>query len=237
MNVSGADADITVAYAHASLSAGTEDYSQTQLAVPDGASVTFYMNGILEAVPGGATSEAGTQLPPGSLAAATVTATGNVVAIVNESNDDTGRKLQTTYSAIPTSEGGSKVGIPLAKEEFWGKTSGIQIQNAGSGAVTVQVTYNFNAGPAACLDGFVLENISIDEGSSVTLYRLSAPGASLPGGGNWVDGSGIVEGCLGGATIDVIGSGSVVAVVQEAQPGETPDARQDNKNYEGFKIE
>jgi hypothetical protein len=238
-NISGAPADISVTYEHSPLSGGSGTFTQWQLAVPDGASVTFFKNTVIGATGGGATGQSGTPLAAGSLAAATITATGPVVAINNESYDPvpTGvvRNTQTTYSALPASTAGTKIGIPLAKEEFGNKTTGIQIQNAGTGQAVVNVTFVLNAGAAACLGTYTLENITIDENASVTLFRTNT--GAIPGGSSWAGGTVIQKGCFGGATIDVVSGGPVVAVVQEADINADASLRQDTKNYEGFTIE
>jgi hypothetical protein len=239
-NVSDTAADIYVTYAHAPLSQGSGTFRQWQKSVPAGASVTFFKNVILGASGGGTTGNSGTPLSSGSLAAATVTSTQKIVAINNESYDPVPagvvRNTQTTYGAIPVSQAGTKVGIPLVKEEFGNKTTGIQIQNAGSGAANVKVTFNLNApGGAGCLGTYTLQNISIGEGASQTLFRTNT--GAIPGGSSWVAGSAIKKGCFGGATIEVVSGGPVVAVVQEADINPNRSLRQDTKNYEGFKIE
>jgi hypothetical protein len=239
-NISGSAADIYVTYEHAALSQGSGTFKQWQQAVPDGASVTFFKNIILAADGGGATGTSGTPLASGSLAAATITSTGQIVAINNESYDPvpTGvvRNTQTTYSALSASEGGSEVGIPLVKEEFGNKTTGIQIQNAGTGEAVVNVEFVLNApANAACLGTYTLQDISIAEGASATLFRTNT--GAVPSGATWSGGSTIQKGCFGGATISVVSGGPVVAVVQEADINADPSLRQDTKNYEGFKIE
>jgi hypothetical protein len=239
-NVSGGPADIVVTYAHSALSGGSGTYKQWQKAVPAGASVTFFKNVILAASGGGTTGSSGTALASGSLAAATITSTGQIVAINNESYDpvpaNVSRNTQTTYSALPASAAGTKVGIPLVKEEFANKTTGIQIQNAGSGTAEVKVTFNLNApSGASCLGTYTLQNIDIDENASVTLFRTNT--GFVPDGSTWLGDAAIKKGCFGGATVEVVSGGPVVAVVQEADINPTASARQDTKNYEGFKIE
>jgi hypothetical protein len=241
-NVSGGAADIYVNYAHAPLSGGSGTYRQWQLGVPAGASVTFYKNTILAASGGGATGSSGTPLIAGSLTAATITSTANIVAINNESYDPVPagvvRNAQTTYSALPQHAAGSKIGIPLAKEEFGNKTTGIQIQNAGAGAAVVQVTYVLNnPSGASCLGTYTLQSISIPQGQSVTLFRTNTGGSSLPVGSSWVGSNAIKTGCFGGATVEVTSGGPVVAVVQEPDINANTALRQDTKNYEGFKIQ
>ncbi len=232
-NVSSGPADVYVTFSRSG-----ETVVHHQKGVPSGASVTFFKNTIL--CTGCGTSGKTGDLSTGALYAATITATANIVAINNESFDPVpptaARNTATTFSAIPLSQAGTKIGIPLAKEEFANKTTGIQIQNAGDTQSNVKVTYVLNKPDgAACLGTYVLQNILIDPGKSVTLYRTNT--GSIPSGSSWVGGNAIKTGCFGGATIEVVSGGEVVAVVQEPDINPNAAARQDTKNYEGFKIQ
>jgi hypothetical protein len=232
-NVGATAATITVTYACA-----TCNYAQYQQSVPAGASVTFFKNTIVAAPGGGATGSTGTALANGTLAAATVTSDGSVVAIVNESYDTVPAgyyQSATTYSAQPLNAASVKLGVPLTKEKFNNKTTGLQIQNAGNSAATIKVTYVLNAGAAACQGTYVAQNISIDPGKSVTLNTLSS--GALPGGGTWSGGTVIKAGCFGGATIESTNGVPLVAIVNEADTNPTPALQQDRKNYEAFPIQ
>lgn len=236
-NVGASSADITVTYACASCGG----YTQYQRSVPAGTSVTFFKNTIIAAAGGGATGSTGTPLATGTLAAATITSNGTVVAIVNESYDTVPsgyNQSATTYSAQPMSAASVKLGVPLAKEKFNNKTTGIQIQNSDPAIqATVSVTYVLNAPTgAACLGTYVAQNISIDPGKSVTLNALSGGGA-VPGGGSWVGGNAIKAGCFGGATIQSSNGVKLVAIVNEADTNPNPALQQDKKNYEAFPIQ
>jgi hypothetical protein len=233
-NVGASAATITVTYACATCS-----LVQYQQSVPAGASVTFFKNNIIAASGGGATGSTGTALANGTLAAATVTSDGSVVAIVNESYDTVPagyNQSATTYSAQPMNAAAVKLGVPLAKEKFNNKTTGIQIQNAGGSAATVKVTYVLNAGAAACQGTYIAQNINVDPGKSVTLNALSGGGA-VPGGGSWSGGNAIKAGCFGGATVESTNGVKLVAIVNEADINPNPALQQDKKNYEAFPIQ
>jgi hypothetical protein len=241
-NVSSGPVDITVTYAHAPLSGcqpSCAAFSQTQVGVPAGASVTFFKNNIIAAAGGGATSSTGTPLPAGSLAAATITSSGNVVAIVNESFDalpaGVTRQAATTYSAQASSAAGTKLALPLVKELQGNnnKTTGVQIQNTGSANATVKVTYNMNAGAATCQGTFTLDGITVAPGASVTLFRLS--GSAAPSGSTWAGGNTIKAGCFGGALIESTNGQPLVAIANESDTVNSA-SKQDNKTYEAFKI-
>ena len=88
----------------------------TQTAAAD-ASVTFY-----------APDLAG--FPSGAVGSAEISATGKVVAVVNDKGTETGVDRVTTYACFP---GGTQtINIPLAKEFRGGNTTGIQVQNVGN---------------------------------------------------------------------------------------------------------
>lgn len=247
-NVSGGAIDISVTFTCAS-GACTAGSSVTHTAsnVANGASATFFNNAVIA---NGSTTAVPTaqQLKNGALYSATATAKqagtntpANIVAINNESYDATVtlRNTATTFSALGLNKASSKVGIPLVKELFANNTTGIQVQNASSSAaVTVQVVYqmtNAQAG-ATCTGTYTLSNVSIAAGSSVTLYQPSV--ATPPAGATWGASGKPKAGCFGGATVTVTSaSGSVVAVVQEADVNPNAAARLDNKNYEGFSIQ
>jgi hypothetical protein len=240
-NIGGSAADVYVSYAHASLSSCQPTcaaYTQYQLSVPAGKSVTFFKNTIIAAAGGGSTGSTGTALPTASLASATVTSTGTIVAIVSESFDALPagflRNTATTYSAQPVSAAAAKLAVPLTKEVFSNKTTGIQIQNAGSITATVVVTYNLNAGAVACQGTYVLNSLSIAAGSSATLFKLSS--AAAPAGATWSGANTIKAGCFGSAVIQSTNGQPLVAIVNEADINPTISARQDNKNYEAFPI-
>lgn len=238
-NIGAGAATITVTYAHAPLSScqpSCSTYRQFQQNVPAGLSVTFFKNTIIGAAGGGATGSSGTPLPVGSLAAATVTSNGTIVAIVNESYDTfpagVVRQASTTYSAVPLNAAATRLAVPLVKEIFANKTTGIQIQNAGGIAASVTVTYTLNAGASSCLGTYVANNISVNPGASVTLFRQSS--VALPGGGTWSGGTTIKSGCFGGAIIRSTNAVPLVAIVNEADINPNGAARQDTKNYEAF---
>lgn len=240
-NIGGAAANITVTFAHSPLSScqpSCSSFTQYQQSVPAGASVTFYRNTIVAASGGGATGSSGTPLPNASLAAATVSSNGTIVAIVNESYDSLPagivRQAATTYSAVPNNAAATRLAVPLTKEEFGNKTTGIQIQNAGGVDANVKVTYTLNAGAASCQGTYVANNISVSPGASVTLFRQNVAG--LPGGGTWSGGNAIKAGCYGGAIIESTNSVPLVAIVNESDINPTPSLRQDIKNYEAFPL-
>jgi sugar lactone lactonase YvrE len=76
-------------------------------------------------------------LPPGFHGSATITSDQPTVAIVNEVKDGSG--FATSYNAVA---GGSEaVDLPLVENSYNGFSTGIGIENVGSGPATVAITY------------------------------------------------------------------------------------------------
>ncbi len=244
-NVNSGNIDITVTFSCSTGPCAGNTFTHTAEGVAPNASATFFNNAIL----GATSSSKSGDLPDGSLSAATITAvesgTSNAVPVVAINNEtfntplpaNVVRNTQTTFSALGLNAASAKVGVPLVKELFANKTTGIQVQNASTSApVTVQVAYNMTNGPAACQGTFTAQNIEIPASSSVTLFKPSS--AALPGGGTWDSAGAVKAGCFGGAVISVTSaSGSVVSIIQETDLNTDPVLRQDNKNYEGFPIQ
>lgn len=242
-NVHTGAVDITVEF---TCSTGcTGSFTHKAVNVASGSSATFFNNAVL----GGTSFTKTGNLPTGALTSAKVTATVTgggaatpVVAINNESfvtplPAGVLRNTQTTYSALPASAASAKVGIPLVKEEFANKTTGIQIQNTSNAATTAKVIFSMTApASATCLGTYTLSNINIAPNSSVTLFRTNT--GSIPAGATWDANGAIKKGCFGGAIVEVTTTGGkVVAVVQEPDINANTALRQDTKNYEGFPIQ
>jgi hypothetical protein len=220
-NVSDAAVDIYITYVEAGLSAnpGTV-YHQHKLAVDPGASFTFY-----ETLIGDTGSDT---LPVGVLASATITATGDIAAIVNETYPVVPagkRQTQTTYHAISSANATQEVGVPLAKEMMGAvgneKSTGIQVQNVGATTATVDLAYAFGGST------YTIEDQEIGPGASSTFFKVSS---SIPST-EWT-GALVVPTGFGGVTVTA--DQNIVVIVQEthllaANP-------QDNKNYEGFNL-
>lgn len=212
-NVSASAADIYITYM-----SGANTYKQHKLAVDPGASYTFFENLIGDA--------GSVELPVGTLAAATITSTGNIAAIVNETffggNIPNNRNTQTTYHAIAVADATMTIGVPLAKEYFGAaaKGSGIQVMNVGSAAANVELEYAFGTGT------FTIINQTIDPGTSKTYFNVSSTIPST----EWAGGNVLPTGDYGG--VIVTSDQNIVAIVQEADF----TAVQDVKNYEGFNL-
>jgi hypothetical protein len=220
-NVSDAPVDIYVNYVEAGLSATPgATYRQWALGVAPGASYTFFEN----------LKDGGDNIPTGVLASATVTATGEIAAIVNETYYPTvptgKRQTQTTYHAIATADATTKVGVPLAKEMMGAagreKSTGIQVMNVGPSTATVDLAYAFGG------TTYTIEDQAIASGASSTFFKVNA---SMPPS-EWAGGIVLPTGGFGG--VIVTSDQDIVVIVQETDLRATNP--QDNKNYEGFNL-
>ncbi len=162
-------------------------------------------------------------LPEGCFASAIVTISGGKgVATVNESGAD----KKTVYSAFGVSKATTKIALPLVKELFAGRTTGVVIQNVGDEATNVTVVYNVVKKQGGASPGSVtLPSISIGAGEAVALYQISQRS------GVW--GSAVTELANTNNGVIITSDGEpIVAIAQESQPGGDADI----KNYEGFNL-
>jgi hypothetical protein len=210
MNVSGGTETIQVTYKVSFPSPHTVG-PFTASNVPDGASANFL---------------ASDHLSPGELGAISVTAVGggDLAAITNDRADNPNPKRYTTYACFAETNATSTVSLPLAKEDFFNNTTGIQIQNVGNGPATFTLTYKTGGGNTVVIS----HTDPVPAGGSKTFYRVASGGTS-----NIQVNSGNINnlpGTVSGVTITA--NQPIVAIANEANyTGVNP---QDTKNYEGF---
>ncbi|MDX1414535.1 MAG: hypothetical protein R3293_10115 [Candidatus Promineifilaceae bacterium] len=176
----------------------------------DGASHTFYAKAAELA-----------SIPDGSVGSATISATGNVVAVVNDAAVDGTIQRKATYACFGS--GSQTVNVPLAKEFAGGNTTGVQVQNVGGSPAKVQLEYKATNGST-----LKIESVNtVAPGESITAYNV----ASL--GSEWtqLSGSGSMAGTVNGVV--ATSAQNIVVVANESSAGATP-SNQDTKNYEGF---
>lgn len=222
-NTSNGTVDITM---NVKYSDGTTA-SATATGVAGGASATFF-NGLIIGGNGG------TYTIADGLGSATFTATGGaaLVGIVNETTTGGGRLTQTTYSMAGSSSATTKSGIPLYKETFGNKGSGIQVQNtSSSSAATVNLELQLATSPTASPTTYTLSGVTIPAGSAATFFRLdSANPIGASSNGTWSP-SRPSTGTFGGVTVTA--DQAIIVIVQEVDY----NGQQDNKNYEGFPLQ
>jgi hypothetical protein len=215
-NVTGGGTSISVQVTYAVIAGSQAGQNITESAtIADGASATFYDPSILS---------------DGSLASVTVeslTSGGQVVAIVNEKSLSTIPQRQTTYSCIAAGNATTKILAPLVKENFNGKTTGVQVQNVGSSPATVTLVYKTDLGATVQFT----HSDAIAVGSAKTFYWIANGGTT-----NLTPISGSLS-TLNGRNngVTITSSQNIVAIVNESvAPGSAKS--QDNSNYEGFNV-
>jgi hypothetical protein len=231
MNASAAAVNITVSYK--SSMAGCDGFSDTKSNIQPNTSATFvHLVGQ-------------TTLPYGCLASATVTATGNVIGLVNESYTtafltvNPGRSQESvTYAAFSSNQATTKISLPLYKEDSYSKSTGLAIQNVGAAnATNVVITF---VGPTGTYKT-VAQTIPVG-GSLVVLDVRLKPSTF------W-DGTPMTVAALGGCLypnycganglfgVTITSDQPVVAIANESTyPWTAPRIQQDKNNYEGFNL-
>lgn len=214
-NVTGGGTSINVRVTYAVIAGSQAGQNITESAtIADGASATFYDPSVLS---------------DGALASVTVeslTSGGLLAAIVNEKSlADTRR--QTTYSCVASGNATTKILAPLVKENFNGKTTGIQVQNVGSSPTTVTLVYKTDTGATVQFT----HSDAIAVGSAKTFYRV-ANGGTL----NLTPISGSIPSLNGRNNgVTITSSQNIVAIVNESVDP-TSAKSQDTSNYEGFNV-
>jgi hypothetical protein len=160
------------------------------------------------------------------LAAVSVTSTGggDLAAITNDRADAPNPKRFTTYACFAETNATNSISLPLAKEDFFNNTTGIQIQNVGNGPATYTLTYRTGAGNTVVLT----HTDPVPVGASKTFFRVASGGTAniQVSSGSLANLPGTVSG------VTITSNQPIVAMANEANyNGVNP---QDTKNYEGF---
>lgn len=177
-------------------------------------------------------------LEPGDLASAVVTTqsgNGLLAAVVNEKASASDPQRLTTYACFSGSLATATISMPLVKEDFGGSvvnTTGVQVQNVGSSATTVTLTYSWSdaSGSNSGVVSFTHTD-SIAPGASKTFYRVANGGTTNLN---------VLSGSL--STLNKTNSGVVISsnngqpVVAIANESSLTGSLQDTKNYEGFNL-
>lgn len=220
-NVSAAAIDVTVTFTGVSHTGATncdgQTYTNTTTGLAAGASYTFVQR-----------TTSGSNLPEGCLASATITATGNFVATVNESFvtlPATGQRAVTSF-AMPDNSATAKISAPLFKDSFYSKNSGLQVQNVGTATATnVVATFQCTTESSASFTAITLPQ-TIAAGSAMTFINPSTQPTWFTVGNPFVSGH-------ANCGVTVTADQPIVAIVNEAPMGTTD---QDTNNYEGFNL-
>jgi hypothetical protein len=212
-NVSAGPANIYITYVGSTGCTGT--YSESALGVAAGASKTWVQQG------------AGSPFPVNCIGSATITSTGNIVAIVNEGNLTGFPLAGTTYSALPNGSTTTKVSAPLFKDKRFGFSTGLQIQNVGAATAT-NVVVTFVCGGAASFTA-----VSTPQTIAAGAAKLFREPSTMPAG-TFTVGSPFSSGNVS-CSATVTGDQSIVAIANEGAQTAGTSARDPN-NYEGFNL-
>jgi len=216
-NTSGGLIDITVTYAGTGGTCAGSTFVDSTTGVADGTSYTFIHLGT-----------SGTNFPESCVGTATIEATGDFVAIVNEQETTGSPKAGITYSAINDSATTTKVSVPLFKDGYYDALSGLQIQNIGAVATTSwSATFNCTDTSSGTFTAISSDAKTgqIDPGAAYLFYSPS--GADLFTAGNPFVNSSV------NCAVTIVADQPIVAIVNEAP---TVAGNLDDNNYEGFNL-
>jgi hypothetical protein len=228
-NVSSGSIDVTVDYVGVGGTCVGKTFSDSHTGLAAGASWTFPAS----------------VLDNDCNASATVTGTGNIVGIVNESYtsaflaSNPGRHQEATvYFCSPASKATNFISLPLYKEDANSKGTGLSIQNVSSSAAHVTVTFANSVGT------FTSVQQTIASGAAQVFLDVRNQPASF-----W-NGTAMTPTLLGCQPTTTKGCGAngnfavlvssdqpVVAIANESTyPVTAPRISQDKSNYEGFNL-
>lgn len=210
-NAGDGDATVTINYVPGSN--GTAGVSETAT-IAKGAAKTF------DQTEGSATKNCA-QLKDGSgkfIGGATITSTQPVVASVMQLNT-TNFKVLMGYGGF--TGGSATVALPLIMANNANYYTGIQVQNSGSAATNVTITYSANSAGA---NTPVAETFNLAAGASKTIIQ-SGTMAQSGSANDWTT----LGRYIGSATVTNDGNQPLVAIVNEVRPSPALGAA-----YEGF---
>lgn len=214
-NVSSGNINVTVSYVGTSPNCSSVTATDTATSVAPGASVSFvHLAG-------------STNLQSNCTASATISATGDFVAIVNEQETAGSPKAGITYSAMSDTAATNSVSIPLFKSTRFGATTGLQIQNVGSAAATNwSATFSCTGGATFTAVSDVSKTGPIPAGGAFLFY--------IPNNQNFFAASNPFSSGNVNCAVLVNSDQPIVAIANETPT--TPGALDDN-NYEGFNLQ
>lgn len=217
-NVGNDPIDITVTYKGSAGACAGQTYTDSATGVAAGTAKVFNQ------------LEGQTNLPANCTAAATITATGNFVALVSESFISSAipasGQASVTSFAIPEQSATTIVSAPLFKDDRYGKRTGMQVQNVGTTDATIVATFSCTGNATFTA---VTEEITVSAGGGYLFYTPSDD--SIFADGNPFTSNNV--NC--GVTITSTNGQPIVAIANESViPG--GELEQDNNNYEAFNL-
>jgi hypothetical protein len=220
LNVSGGEIDVTIDYKGSAANNPAclnQSFQDTLNDLAPGTSKTF--NNLVGQ----------SNLINNCTAAATISATGDFVAIVSEANMPSSPVAGIAYFAIADTHVTAEVSAPQFKDRRFGFSSGLQIQNVGNATATNVVATFVCRGNNGANTPFTAISTpkTIPAGGAFLFIRPSTMAAGTFTGGNPFS--------LQGATCGVTVTGDQPLI---ANINETPDTvgALDDNNYEGFNL-
>jgi hypothetical protein len=227
-NVSSGAIDVTVNYVGVGGTCVGKTFSDSHSGLAAGASWTF---------PASA-------LDDNCNASATVTGTGDIVGIVNESytsafliSNPTRHQEATVYFGSPAGKASDFISLPLFKEDANSKGTGLSVQNVGSGDAHVTLTFANSVGTFTTVVqtiGAGSAQVFLDvRNQPASFWNGTAMTPALLGCTNSTSGCG----AKGNFAVLVSSDQPVVAIANESTyPVTAPRISQDKSNYEGFNL-
>ena len=168
-------------------------------------------------------------MPVGTFASAVVSAGQPLVGAVNESKSQAntpGGKAKAVYAAFAQSAATDVVALPLVKELFNGKTTGVTVVNAGDTPTIFIATYTDANGVTRQFQ----TTATYGTGEAVSFFQVfQNSGGKFTGLADFS----VLEGTKNSVVITTNNGESVIALAQESDRA----ARElDIKNYEGFSL-
>jgi hypothetical protein len=211
-NVSGGSINVTVDYRGVAGACAGNTYQDTATGVANGAAASFVHTG------------ASTNLPTNCVASATISATGDFVALVNEQELAGFPKVGITYNAIADGAATPKANVPLFKSDRFGFSTGLQIQNVGaSPATNWSATFVCSGGASFTAVSDVSKTGPIGAGQAFLFYR--------PHLQNYFTGANPFSASNVNCSVTIQGDQNLVAIANEAP---LTAGNLDNNNYVAF---
>ncbi len=175
----------------------------------------------------------GVTMEDGILASAKVESSIPVAGVMNETNSTFvsggAASGKAAYTLFPVGLATTEVSLPLVKEDFVNKTTGLTVVNVGSGPTNVTITYNSPTG-----ETFTMIKSGLAQDESITAYRCGTGSggqcSSFDAGSTMLNEPNAVSKRYG-ATV-VSSSQPVIALSQES----SLIGALDLGNYEGFSV-
>jgi len=162
-NTSGSEATVYVSYRDGS-GAALPTAGETAV-VPEYSTKIFYQ-------------DASANLPSGFYGSAVITSTAPLAVVVNNANESTSYQTSgfESYNGFSSGAAKTKLYLPKLTINYYGYQTGFQIQNAGTVAATMAMSYTFGS------TSYYKTSPSIEPGAAWSVYLANYPKSGLPEG-------------------------------------------------------